>query len=107
MPPVLPVPDTSVGSVRYQYRYRALRQVRYSINADTGYFGKLGTTSMPVPDTSVGSVRYQFRYRTLRKHGYVIHTGTENTGTVLNTPLKITVPIFHSYLYVYIHIFSS
>ena len=28
----IPVPDTSVSSVRHQYRYRTLRYVRYDIN---------------------------------------------------------------------------
>ena len=63
IPPVLPVPDTSVSSV-HQYRYRALRYLRYHINTATGYFGNVGTTSIPVPDTSVTSV-HQYRYRTL------------------------------------------
>ena len=52
IPPVLPVPDTSVSSVRRQYRYWTL--------------GKFGTTSIPVPSTSVSSVRLRYRYRTLR-----------------------------------------
>ena len=71
------VPDTSVSSVRYgyryrlyryrlSYRYRTLRYVRYNNIFDTGYFGNFGTASIPVPDTSVTSVRHQYRYRTLR-----------------------------------------
>ena len=60
-----PVPETSVSSVRHQYRYRKLRQVRY-VNTGTGHFGKFGTLSIPVPETSVSSVRHQYRYRTLR-----------------------------------------
>ena len=62
----IPVPETSVSSVRHQYRYRRLRQVRYDINTGTGHCGKFGTTSIPVPETSVSSVRHQCRYRTLR-----------------------------------------
>ena len=60
----IPVLDTSVSSVRYQYRYWTLRYVWYDINTGTagtgtdfhtgtGYFGKFGTISIPVPDTSV------------------------------------------------------
>ena len=65
----IPVPDTSVSSVRFgkigmtsiryrtlrpvrsvrhQYRYRTLRQVRHDINTRTGHFDKFGTTSIPV-----------------------------------------------------------
>ena len=77
IPPVLPVPNTWVSSVRHGYRYRryrfrlsyryhTLRQVRCSINTGTGHFGKFGTASIPVPDTSVSSVQYQYQYRTLR-----------------------------------------
>ena len=64
IPPVLPVPDASVSSVRHQYRYRTLRQVRHDINSGTGHFGKFGTTTIPVPDTLVSSARPQYRYRT-------------------------------------------
>ena len=49
--PVLSVPDTSVSSVRHQYRYRTLRE--------------FGTTFIPVLDTWVSLV-HQYRYRTLR-----------------------------------------
>ena len=49
VPPVLPVPGTSVSSVRHQYRYRTLRYVRYNINTGTGHLGMFGTTSIPVP----------------------------------------------------------
>ena len=87
----IPIPDTSVRSVRHGYRYRTLRQVRYDSNTGTRHFGKFGTTSMPVPDTSASSVRHQYRYRTLRQVRYDISTGTENTGTVPNTPLKTYV----------------
>ena len=70
----IPVPDTSVSSVRHQYRYRTLRKVRYDmdtgttgtgtgLDASTGHFGNFGT-SIPVPDTSVSSVQHP-RYRTL------------------------------------------
>ena len=63
----IPVPDTSVSSVR-QYRYRTLRYVGYDMDTGTagtctdfhtgtGYFGKFGT-SIPVPNTSLSSVRY-------------------------------------------------
>ena len=73
----IPVPDSSVTSVRYgyryrryryrpSYRYRTNRQVRYDINTGTGHFGKLGTASIPVPYTSAISVQHQYRYRTLR-----------------------------------------
>ena len=51
----IPVPDTSISSVRHQYRYRTLRKVRYDINTGTGHFGKFGTP-IPVPDTSASSV---------------------------------------------------
>ena len=30
----IPVPDTSVGSVQHQYRYRTLREVRYDIHTE-------------------------------------------------------------------------
>ena len=65
IPPVLPVPDTSVSSVRHQYRYRTLRYVRYDINTGTGHFGKFGTTSIPVPDTSLSSVRHRYRSKSV------------------------------------------
>ena len=98
IPPVLPVPDTSVSSVRHQYRYWTLRQVRYGINTGTGHFGKFGTTSISVPDTSVCSVRHQYRHRTLRYVRSDINTGTENTGTVPNTPLVYyNQPISHQH----------
>ena len=57
----IPVPDTSASSVRYQYRYRILRYVRYDINTGTSGTGMdvctevgagIGTTSIPVPDAS-------------------------------------------------------
>ena len=56
VPPVLvqtfmPVPDTSVSSVRYQYRYR--------------HFDNF-STSIPVPDTSISSVQHPYRYRAYR-----------------------------------------
>ena len=53
----IPAPETSASSVRYQYRHRKLRQVRYDINTGTGNFGKFGTASIPVPEASVSSVR--------------------------------------------------
>ena len=59
----IPVPDTSISSVRHQYRYRTLRYVRYDINTGTGHFRKFGTTSIPVLNTSVSSVRLGYRYR--------------------------------------------
>ena len=52
----IPVPDTSVNSVRYGHRYR------YDINTGTGHFGKFGTTSIPVPSVPV-PYRTQFKYR--------------------------------------------
>ena len=72
VPPALPAPDTSVSSVRHQYRYRTLRYVRYDITTGTGHFCKFGKTWMtvppvpvqpfiPVPDTSVISVQHQYR----------------------------------------------
>ena len=75
----IPVPDTSVSSVRHQYRYRTLRSLRYDINTGTGHFGKFGTTwipvppvpvktFIPVPDTSVSSVRHPYPYREYRYH---------------------------------------
>ena len=56
VPPVpvqtfIPVPETSVTSVRHQYRYRTLRYVRYDINTGAGHFGNFGTTSIPVPNS--------------------------------------------------------
>ena len=65
IPPVVPVPDPSVSSVRHQYRYRTLRYVRYDVNTRTGHFGNCGT-SMPVPDASISAVRYGYRYRRYR-----------------------------------------
>ena len=73
----IPVPETSVSSVRHRYRYRrcryrlsyryrTLRQVRYDVNTGTRHFGEFGTLSIPVPETSVSSVRHQYRYRILR-----------------------------------------
>ena len=46
----IPVPDTSINSVRHQhqylrYRYGSRYRYRYNINTDTGHFGKSGTTS--------------------------------------------------------------
>ena len=38
IPPVLPVPDTWVSSVRHQYRDRKHREVRCDINTGTGNF---------------------------------------------------------------------
>ena len=61
----IPVPDTSVTSVRHQFRYRTFRYVRY-INTGTGHFGNFSTTSIPVPDTSVTSVRHPYRFREYR-----------------------------------------
>ena len=68
----IPVRETSVSSVRRQYRNRTLRKVRYNINTCTGHFVKFGTIRIPVPpvpvqtfipvrDTSVSSVhQYHF-----------------------------------------------
>ena len=83
---VLPVPDTSVSSVR-------LLSLRY-INTFTGHFDtfgtiwipifhtgtgdlcKFGNTSMPVPDNLLSLVQHQYRYRTLRYGRYInIDTG--------------------------------
>ena len=56
----IPVPDTSGYGYRFRlyryrlpYRYRVLRQVRYSINTGTGHFGKFNTTFIPVPGVPV------------------------------------------------------
>ena len=97
MPPVLPVPDTSVSSVRLQYRY--------DINTGTGNFGKFGTTSIavlavpvqtfvPVPEKSVSSVRRQYRYPTFRQVRYDINTGTGNFGKFGRTSIPVpAVPV--------------
>ena len=81
----IPVPDTSVSSVRPQYRYPTLPEghyticrgylpyrscsvrpqypteqsgmIRYEIDTGTRQFGKFGTTSIPVPEIPVSSVR--------------------------------------------------
>ena len=58
----IPVPDTEVGSVQHQYRYRILRQVRYSINAGDPNIGNFGKTSTLVPDISASSVRHQYHF---------------------------------------------
>ena len=90
-----PVPDASVSSVRHQYRYPTLRQVRYDTNAGTGHFGKFGTTRIPVPDTSAISVRHQYRYRILRQVRYDINTGTghfRNFGTTSVSYTHLTLP---------------
>ena len=63
IPAVLPAPDTLVSSVRHQYRYRTLQQLRYDINTDTGHFDNFVTTSIPVPDTSTTSLRHPYRHR--------------------------------------------
>ena len=75
------------GTVRTDAYRRYIRPVLPLPN----HFGKFGTISIPVPDTSASSVRHQYRYRTLRQVRYDISTGTENTGTVPNTPLKTYV----------------
>ena len=82
LPPALPVPDTSVRSVRHQH-----------------HFGKFRTTSIPAPDTSVSSVRQQYRYQMLRKVRYDINTGTGHFGKFGTTsvpfpplPLWTSVP---------------
>ena len=63
----IPTPETSVSSVRHQYRFRILRQVR-CINTSIGGTGMhvfteagtgIGTTSIPVSDTSVRSAQHQ------------------------------------------------
>ena len=74
----IPVPDTSVTSVRQQYRYRTLRQVWYDSNTVTRPISKFGTTSIPVPDTSVSSVGHQYRTGT----GLHVCTGV---GTGIDT----------------------
>ena len=100
MPPVLPVPDTSVSSVQHQYRYRTLRYVRYDINTVTGHFGKFGTRSIPIPDSSISPVRHGYRYRryryrlsywyrTLRPFRYNINTGTGYFGNFGTTSIPV------------------
>ena len=85
------------GCVRYG-TYRGIPAV-YTVGiTGTGHFGKFGTTSISVPDTSVCSVRHQYRHRTLRYVRSDINTGTENTGTVPNTPLVYyNQPISHQH----------
>ena len=63
IPPVLPVPDTSVSSVRHKYRYRTLRYKFGTISIPV--LPAPVQTFMPVPDTSVSS-EHQYRYRILR-----------------------------------------
>ena len=98
VPPVpiqtfIPVPDTSVSSVRHQYRYRTLRKGRYSINTSTRHFGNFGTTSIPVSNTSVSWVRHQYRYRILRYVRY-INTGTGYFDKLGTTSIPVTlVPV--------------
>ena len=66
-----PVPDTSVSSVRHQYRRRILRT--------------FGVTSIPVPDTWVTSARHLYRYRVLRYLLYDMDTGTVGTRSDFHT----------------------
>ena len=85
----IPVPDNPVSSIRHQYRYRKLRQVRYDVNTGTGHFGMFDTLSIPVPKTSVSSVRHQCRYRTLRLVRYDINTGTGHFGKFGTTSIPV------------------
>ena len=70
----IPVPRSSVRSVRNSYRYRwcrydnpyryrEVRYVRYDVRTGTEKFGTFGTMSIPVPRSSVRSVRCPYRYR--------------------------------------------
>ena len=88
----IPVPRTSVRSVRGPYRYREVRYVRYAVRTGTGgagttirtgneMFGMFGMISIPVPRSSVRSVRGPYRYREVRYVRYVVRTGTEHTGS--------------------------
>ena len=79
----IPVPDASARSVRYQHRYRTLPSVRHDIHTGTEHFGKFGTTSTPVPDTSVSSVRHQNRYRRYR---YAHMLGVGPCGRLVGYP---------------------
>ena len=47
----IPVPHTSLSSVRHPYRHRRYVEYRYNIDTSTEHFGKFGTST---------------RYRTLR-----------------------------------------
>ena len=50
----IPVPDTSVSSVRLPHRYPTLRQVQYDPNnTGTRRFGKCGTTSKNTSGTGI------------------------------------------------------
>ena len=82
----IPVPRSSVRSVRNSYRYRwcrydnpyryrEVRYVRYDVHTGTEDFGTFGTMSIPVPKSSVHPVRCSYRYRP--------SSGTEHTGTGL------------------------
>ena len=76
------VPDTSVSSVRRQYRYRTLGQVRYAINTDTGNFGTFGTISIPIPAVPVCTYlrrRYRYRYNIDIGTGHFGYIGTTST----------------------------
>ena len=113
----IPVPDTSVSSVRPQYRYLTIREVRYDVNTGTRHCGKgilpytggiyptevvwyglntlpnnpvwFGMKSIPVPDTLVSSVRLQYRYPTLRQVRYDLNIGTRHFGKVRYAHRKI------------------
>ena len=96
----IPVPDAWVNSVRHQYQYRTLRQVRYDMDTGTAHFGKFGTISIPVPlvpvqtfipvpGASVISVQYQYRYRTLRYVRNDINTGAGHFGKFGTTSIPV------------------
>ena len=99
----IPVPDTSVSSVRHQYRYRALQEVRY-IHTGTVHFGKFGTIWMRY-GCRYRRYRYRlsYRYRTLWEARYNITTGTGHFGKfgTKSIPLPDTsvCSVRHTYRY--------
>ena len=74
IPPVLPVPDTLVSSVRHQYR-------------DTGHFGNFGTTSI----SRYLRHRYGRLHRSWYRHQYSIDTATDYFGKFGTTSTRYSL----------------
>ena len=112
----IPVPKTSVSSVRHQYHFGKFGMTSIPVpavsvhtfvpvpdtsvsslrrhNTGTGHFEKLGKLSIPVRNTSVGSARHLYRYRTLRQVRYDISTGTGRFGKFGTTSIPVpAIPV--------------
>ena len=75
--------------------YQMVFPVRYIPRHTAGIYRR----SYRASETSVSSVRHQYRYRTLRQLRYDIHTGTENSGTMSNTPLQELTEVLGAGMY--------